>query len=149
MDYELEVLTRSKIVYMRNIGPYGETENFKLMSQFKKWITTNQLQEELNTFGILGIALDNPKEILPQNCRYDVTLYVTSNRKFTSGVKTRRFEGGNYVVFTIPHTTKSVQNFWGNLNHTIKKHQLRVREEPIIERFKKENGYCEFLLPIQ
>lgn len=151
MDYKIEVLKSSNIIYMRNVGAYGSSANFKMMANFKAWIATNNLQNELETFGIWGIALDNPQETLPEKCRYDVLLCVPNRKKFSLGIKKGVFEGGKYAVFTILHTTEAVQHFWMNIEEHIKNTNLSMRDKPIIERFKEEEGldkYCEFLVPI-
>lgn len=37
MKQEIETLPMQKVVYMRNVGPYGSKENFEMMRTFKKW----------------------------------------------------------------------------------------------------------------
>ncbi len=154
MTYRTEVLKSSRAVYMRHTGPYGSLENFNMMIEFKSWMAKNKLQDDLGTFGILGIALDNPQETSPEACRYDLVLCVSNQQTFNSSteVKTTQFEGGTYAVFTIPHTTESVQQFWQGLSDIIAQNQLHLLDKPIIERFKEEEGidnYCEFLLPVR
>lgn len=149
MNYKLENLKKSATVYMRNIGSYGSPDNFKMMNDFKKWIAKNDLEKELATNGILGVALDNPEYTTPDDCRYDVILCVQNNKKYTSEVKLGQFEGGKYAVFTIPHTKEAIQQFWNNLEININQNNLIVLEGPIIERFREENGICEFLVPVE
>lgn len=154
MNYKIEVLKSSPVVYMRHTGPYGSLENFNMMADFKSWIAKNKLPGKLSEFGIWGIALDNPKETSPEACRYDLVLCVSNQQRFTSSteVKVAQFEGGTYAVFTIPHTTESVQQFWQGLSDIIAQNQLHLLDKPIIERFKEEEGidnYCEFLLPVK
>ena len=152
MDYRIENLKTSSTVYMRHIGSYGGPDNFKMMVDFKTWIANNDLQKDLETYGILGIALDNPQVTPPEECRYDVILCVCNEINTNSKVRRGQFTGGKYAVFTIPHTTEAVQQFWGTLGQTIMENKLNVRDEPIIERFKEEEGqdyFCDFLIPIQ
>ncbi len=52
MNYTVENLKDSHIIYMRNTGPYRDSNNFKMMSDFKSWITNNNLQKDLATYGI-------------------------------------------------------------------------------------------------
>lgn len=149
MNEKVETLKSSAMVYMRNVGPYGSSDNFKRMIAFKNWIADNDLQKELETNGILGIALDNPANTLPEDCRYDLILCVSNRKKFNSEVTMGQFEGGKYAVFVIPHTKEAVQQFWANLENNSDINKLRVRERPIIERFKEEEGTCEFLIPVE
>ena len=149
MNYKLENLKKSATVYMRNIGSYGSPDNFKMMNDFKNWIAKNDLEKELATNGILGVALDNPEYTNSDECRYDVILCVQNNKKYNSEVKLGQFEDGKYAVFTIPHTKEAVEQLWNNLDNKINQNNLIVREGPIIERFREENGICEFLVPVK
>lgn len=153
MNYHIEILENNNTVYMRNIGPYGTSENFKMMADLKNWISRHNLQKELEDFGIWGIALDNPQTTPPNNCRYDLLLCTHEGSNFNSDeVKIGIFEGGKYAVFTILHTTKAVQKFWSEIDSHIIKNKLVTRDKPIIERFKEDEGldkYCQFLIPIQ
>ena len=152
MNYTIEKLKDSSIVYMRNIGPYGGPNNFKMMADLKGWISNNNLQKDLASYGIWGMALDNPQQTPPEECRYDLILCISNQDQSNSEVKVRQFKGGNYAVFTIPHTTEEVQQFWADLGKHITQNKLNLRDEPIIERFKEEEGldkFCDFLIPIQ
>lgn len=149
MDYKIEFLNNSDTIYMRNIGPYGSADNFKMMTVFKDWIAQSNCQEELSMYGILGVALDNPEQMPSEECRYDLILFVPNHDNFDSKLKKGKFKEGKYAVFTIPHTTESVQHFWMNVEHIVNENGLRLSEKPIIERFKEDKGNCEFLVPIK
>ncbi|MGX6971220.1 GyrI-like domain-containing protein [Vagococcus bubulae] len=98
------------------------------------------------------MALDNPQKTLPEKCRYDLILCTAKQNTSHFEVKGRQFKGGKYAVFTIPHTTKEVQQFWSNLDMHINVNKLSLRNQPIIERFKEEKGvdkFCDVLIPIQ
>lgn len=139
------------MVYMRNIGPYGSKKNIEMMKHFKKWINQHQLIDELKKHGIYGVPQDDPARTLPGKCRYD--LMIMTNRDFSNNqmVQTGYFEGGKYAVFTVTHTTEKVNLFWCQLPDYIQNNQLNMRQAPIIERYREEEGedkVCEFLLPI-
>ncbi|MGQ7867390.1 GyrI-like domain-containing protein [Bacillus sp. FSL M8-0277] len=148
MNYKIEMLTNMKMVFMRNIGPYGSKENVEMMKRFKKWINQHQLIDELKEFGIYGVPQDDPEKIPPEKCRYD--LMLMTNRDFSKDrmVQTGHFEGGKYAVFTVTHTTEKVNLFWSQLPHMIQNNQLNMRQASIMERYREEEGVCEFLLPI-
>ncbi|MFP5200655.1 MULTISPECIES: GyrI-like domain-containing protein [Bacillus] len=148
MNYNIEMLTNMKMVYMRNIGSYGSKENFEMMKRFKKWIKQHHLNDELKEYGIYGVLQDDPEKIPPERCRYD--LMLMTNRDFSKDqmVQTGHFEGGTYAVFTETHTTEKVNLFWRQLPQMIQNNQLNMRQAPIIERYREEEGVCEFLLPI-
>lgn len=136
------------MVYMRNIGPYGSKKNIEMMKHFKKWINQHQLNDELKKHGIYGVPQDDPARTLPEKCRYD--LMIMTNRDFSNDqmVQTGYFEGGKYAVFTVRHTTEKVNLFWSQLPDYIQNNQLNMRQASIMERYREEEGVCEFLLPI-
>ncbi|KIL16830.1 GyrI-like domain-containing protein [Bacillus pumilus] len=148
MNYKIEMLTNMKMVFMRNIGPYGSKENVEMMKRFKQWINQHQLNDELKEFGIYGVPQDDPGKIPPEKCRYD--LMLMTNRDFSKDqmVQTGHFEGGKYAVFTVTHTIEKVNLFWSQLPQMIQNNQLNMRQASIMERYREEEGVCEFLLPI-
>ncbi|GGI66277.1 GyrI-like domain-containing protein [Enterococcus alcedinis] len=148
----IEILPTQKIVYMRNVGPYGSVENFQMMQTFQQWIEGNHLGDRLKESGILGIPLDNPQQTPPEACRYDLALFISEREVANGLVQERLFTGGKYVVFEVPHTTEAVERFWLTIDQQIQEKQLRLRNSPIIERFKAVIGteqICEFLVPIE
>lgn len=152
MKQKFEMLPMQKIVYMRNVGPYGSKENFEMMRTFKQWIKDNHLENELNESGILGIPLDDPQNTPPEACRYDLALFVSRAYVSNGLVKERLFTGGTYVSFEVPHTTEAVGTFWLTIDQKIQEKQLKLSKSPIIERFKTAIGaeqVCEFLVPIE
>ncbi|MEN7365317.1 GyrI-like domain-containing protein [Bacillus safensis] len=98
-----------------------------------------------------GVPQDHPGKIPSEKCRYD--LMLMTNRDFTKDqmVQTGHFEGGKYAVFTVTHTTEKVNLFWRQLPQMIQNNRLNMRQAPIMERYREEEGedkVCEFLLPI-
>ena len=69
MTYQIEQMSKSRIAYMRRVGPYGEG-NYALMKKFKEWAKANGLFTASAV--ILGISQDNPAVTPLENCRYDV-----------------------------------------------------------------------------
>ncbi|MCA0118445.1 MULTISPECIES: AraC family transcriptional regulator [Bacillus] len=148
MNYKIEIVSNMSMVYMRNIGPYGSKENVEMMKRFKQWINQHQLNDELKEYGIYGVPQDDPGKIPPEKCRYD--LMFMTNRDFSKDqmVQTGHFEGGKYAVFTVTHTTEKVNLFWSQLPQMMQNNQLNMRPASIMERYREEEGMCEFLLPI-
>ncbi|WP_046044317.1 GyrI-like domain-containing protein [Staphylococcus epidermidis] len=150
MKYKIEKLDDSSVVYMRMIGTYKSDENFEMMKTFKHWIHTNHYWKYVEKYGVLGIALDNPLHVQSNQCRYDVVLRIdeTVNEQTISK---RNFIGGIYAVFKISHTKRNIENFFSHLENILNETHLRMRNEPIIERYIEEEGtdkVCEMLVPI-
>ena len=55
------------------------------------------------------------------------------------------------MLFLHYHIQQDVKDFYSNLPNIIDNNNLRVKNEPILERYKEEEGkdkYCEVLIPI-
>lgn len=149
MKITIEELAQSKIAFFRNVGEYGEKQNKELMEAFKQWA---QLQEELDDSTILGIPQDNPQVTPKEQCRYDVCVRIQQDFHVTEPAQVGTFTGGKYAVFLLDHTKEAVSEFWSTIFSEIEKHNLSIRQQPIIERYRSQlidNHLCEILVPIQ
>ncbi|MDU3213974.1 MAG: GyrI-like domain-containing protein [Staphylococcus epidermidis] len=83
-------------------------------------------------------------------CRYDVVLRIDETVNDQT-ISKRNFIGGIYAVFKISHTKRNIENFFSHLENILNETHLRMRNEPIIERYIEEEGtdkVCEMLVPI-
>ena len=99
---------------------------------------------------MLGIALDNPLHVQSYQCRYDVVLRIDETVNDQT-ISKRDFTGGIYAVFKVSHTKINIEKFFSNLENILNESHLRMRNEPIIERYIEEEGtdkVCEMLVPI-
>lgn len=151
ISFKTENMIPFSVVYMRRTGCYG-SENQKLMEQFKTGAKREGLF--LDDAIILGIALDDVRMVLPQNCRYDVCLmvaddYVPENRQ----VSKRMITGGRNAVLQFPHTAEAVQKAWSEgMALLISKGYILDYSRPIMERYAKGmvgKHQCELCIPIQ
>lgn len=152
MKYTIESLDERQMVYMRISGAYGSIAHFDKMSEFKRWISENGLEEIQVTEGIIGIAQDNPSIVAPEDCRYDLLLFTNQDFSHDNRVVMGKFQGGSYVVFRVSHTSEAIQVFWKTFQQKIIMHNWPIANKPIIERYKEEVGsdnYCEFLIPLK
>lgn len=149
MTMTIEYLPESRIAYFRNVGEYGEKQNKQLMEAFKKWA---QLHDLLNDSIILGIPQDNPNVTRKEECRYDVCVLITEDFQVVEPAQVGQFSGGKYAVFALDHTKEAINEFWQTIFAEIKKNQLLVRDQPIVERYTSHminNHLCEILVPIE
>ncbi len=149
MKMTIEEIPESRIAYFRNVGEYGEKQNKELMESFKKWAQINGVFDNST---ILGIPHDNPQVTPKEECRYDVCVVINTNFNVVKPAQVGKFTGGKYAVFVLDHTKEAVNEFWGNIFSEIKKNNLLIREQPIVERYTSQmigNHLCEILVPIQ
>ena len=150
MTYQIEQMSKSRIAYMRRVGPYGEG-NYALMKKFKEWAKANGLFTASAV--ILGISQDNPAVTPLENCRYDVGIIVSKSFKTTdTDVNVAELPGGKYAVFTIDHTAEAIQKAWGEIfvRLSAQGRQPDV-SRPILERYIPamiDNHLCEICVPL-
>lgn len=149
MKVNVENISAHSLVYMRNIGAYGE-QNFKLMKTMKAWIKSQDLWSENGA--IYGIAQDNPAVTPPEKCRYDVCFVTEQLFNDDNIVQTGTLPAGTYLTCEILHTTEAVQHFWASLSNVLaERGKQHDPSRPILERYQfalVEKGYCEFCIPV-
>lgn len=145
-----EFIPDTEVVYMRRIGQYG-AENYTLMAKMKSWAAERGILTEETV--IYGIALDNPQNVAPEKCRYDICLHTPNikNIETDNQVARRVIMSGKYVVFKIEHTAKAVTDFWASFPADMAKSEYKMDfSRPIMERYSivmVKNGYCEMCVP--
>lgn len=150
MDIIIEKMPAYRIAYIRQIGPYG-INNVQTMEELKKWAKFNHLFNDESI--ILGIALDNPENTKPENCRYDTCIVVSNDYSVTdSYVREGNIAGEKYAVFKINHTVEAVQKAWIDIFPELIRQGYQFDEaRPIIERYIVQmvnNHYCEICVPV-
>lgn len=150
MTYQIEEMPKSRVAYMRRVGPYG-AGNYALMKKFKKWVKANGLFTESAI--ILGISQDNPEATPPESCRYDVGIVVSEQFITTdTDVNVAELPGGRYAVFTIDHTAEAIQKAWGEIFVQLSAQgQQPDVSRPILERYIPamiDKHLCEICVPV-
>ena len=152
MQMKLEILSACTIAYIRNVGPYGES-NIQAMEQIKAWARENRLFDE--TAVILGIAYDDQSVVASADCRYDACLILPEDYQFTGDVKVsvKKLVGGKYAVFPVAHTAEALMQAWAGIFPMLLQSGHRMDEtRPIMERYAAsmvQNHECEICVPIQ
>ena len=150
MTYQIEEMSKSRIAYMRRVGPYGEG-NYALMKKFKEWAKANGLFTASAV--ILGISQDNPAVTPPEKCRYDVGVVVPEQFATTdTDVNVAELPGGRYAVFTIDHTAEAIQKAWNEIFVQLSaENQEPDVSRPILERYIPamiDKHLCEICVPV-
>lgn len=150
MTYQIEEMSKSRIAYMRRVGPYGGG-NYALMKKFKEWAKANGLF--IASAVILGISQDNPAVTPPESCRYDVGIVIPEQFTTTdTDVDVAELSGGRYAVFTIDHTAEAIQKAWGEIFVQLSAQgQQPDVSRPILERYIPamiDKHLCEICVPV-
>lgn len=150
MEANLELIPASRIVFMRQTGPYGP-DNINLMEKFKQWAKQEGF---FNDSAVLyAIAQDNPQNTPADNCRYDVCLVVSPEINLReSEVMEACLPAGKYLVFTLDHTAEAVQNTWGAIfPETTAQGYQPDPSRPVLERYRVNfvnRHLCEICVPV-
>lgn len=150
MTCQIEEMSKSRIAYMRRVGPYG-AGNYILMKEFKEWAKANGLFTASAV--ILGISQDNPAIMPPEPCRYDVGIVVSEDFTTTDAeINIAELPGGRYAVFTIDHTAEAIQKAWSEIFVQLSAHgQQPDVSRPILERYIPamiNKHLCEICVPV-
>ncbi|UFT99962.1 GyrI-like domain-containing protein [Radiobacillus kanasensis] len=148
MEMKVETLPKQRIVFVRQIGPYGPS-NMQAMEKLKKWAEENNLT---NSATIFGVPQDNPEITRPENCRYDACIAISKDYQMDDSVSEGELSGGEYAVFKVKHTADDVQKAWDEIFPAIQNSGYQMDNKPIIERYTGEmvnNDYCELCVPVK
>jgi DNA gyrase inhibitor GyrI len=149
MDIRVERFEATPIMYMRRVGEYGQ-ENYALMSRFKETIQGIKTNQRT----IYGIAWDNPQQTAPEECRYDVTLEITSDEVISepNDLVFGNLPGGHYMILLFPHFANDIQKAMESFPAILQaKGYTMDGARPIIERYRQvlvDKDLCELCVPI-
>jgi DNA gyrase inhibitor len=149
MNIKVEAIPKSRIAYVRQVGPYGPG-NVQAMEKLKKWADEKNLLAESAI--ILGISLDNPETTLPENCRYDAGIVISNDYQLDNSICERELSGGKYVVCKVKHTAVDIQKAWAEIFPILQNSGYPIDNKPIFERYTGDmiyNDYCEICVPVK
>lgn len=148
---EIKRIKKREILYLTRTGPYGP-ENQQLMEKFKAGLRERQLLKDDSE--ILALVHDDPQVTLPEMCRYDVGLLVSSfEENQWQELKPMVVPESDFAVFHIEHTASAIIEVMQTMKERMKEHNAYHNGElPIIECYRQidvQNGYCEIQVPIR
>jgi len=156
----IETLPKTKIAYMRQVGPYGPPL-MDLWKRFNKWVDRRRL---LNDKTIrFGLSLDNPMTTPASELRYDAAIVVDDKFQvdltLDPDIELKILEGGEYLMTPFEGTGKEIgQAFEKMFNETVPKsgRSFDYRRD-VLERYvgKKISGStadtfrCDLGIPVK
>ena len=150
MMFKIEEIPKTRIAYMRQVGPYG-ANNKELMERLKNWAEVNNLMRDDAI--ILGIVQNDPAITPPENCRYDVGIVIPEDCEITDvHIKKTALPGGRYAVFAIKHAAADIQKAWSEIFTELASGGYRAdASKPVFERYVPSmvnHHQCEICIPI-
>lgn len=136
MQVKIETVTKMKVAFVRNIGPYMEAE--------KAWQKLLSCQEVTKTFiaetKFLGVCYDDPKITAPDKIRYDACITVPNDFKSNnSDIGIQEVGGGKYAItqYIGPYTGLAAvyAELYGNW---LLKNGHEPKSEPSFEIYKND-----------
>ncbi|MDP9698111.1 MULTISPECIES: AraC family transcriptional regulator [Paenibacillus] len=148
----LEHLAPVSIAYVRQTGPYGPS-NIQTMEKLKQWAAQKELLKEDAV--LYGIPQDNPESTPPEHCRYDACIVIRDDFKLEKephlNISLGSFQGGNYLIITIPHTAEDIQKAWNEIISQLQLQGYRMDTKPVFERYRPQllaQHLCELCIPL-
>lgn len=148
MKFKVGSLPNYRIAYMRRIGPYGNA-NIEIMENLKKWAKEKNLLESAILF---AIPQDNPETTLPDNCRFDACIVISSNYQINESVFEGEISGGKHLIYEVKHTAEDIQEAYSNIFSSLQSNEYQLDNKPIMEKYNGDminNPYCEIWVPIK
>lgn len=149
MNTKVETLSKYRIAYVRQIGPYGPA-NAQAMEKLKRWAKEKNLLTESAI--ILGIPQDNPETTLPENCRYDACIVISKDYQIDDSICESELPGGKYVIRKVKHTAEDIQKAWSEIFLSLQSSGYQIDNKPILERYTGDminNDFCEICVPVK
>ncbi|CAH1216594.1 GyrI-like domain-containing protein [Paenibacillus sp. JJ-223] len=151
MSISLETISRTRMAYVRQIGPYGPA-NKQAMETLKSWAHDQHLLSEASV--LFGIPQDDPATTPPEACRYDACIVISDDFVFSGNdpVKEGELAGGDYLVYRIAHTAEAVMHAWTSIPGLVRDHGHAIADGPVMERYKGElllRHQCELCIPVR
>jgi len=152
MVIKFEMMPKTRIAFVRQVGPYGP-QNIQAMEALKKWAVEKNL---LNGSSILlGIAQDNPETTPPEDCRYDACIVISDDYRIEDtdhNIYETELDGGHYVTYKVKHTAEDIQKAWADIFPALNSSGYQIDNKPIFERYIGDmlfNHYCEICIPVK
>lgn len=147
---EIKRIEKRKVLYLTRIGPYSP-ENRQLMEKFKAGLRERQLLQEDSE--ILALIHDDSQVVLPELCRYDVGLFVSSCKENQwEELSTMVIPESDFSVFRTVHTASAIVEVMQMMKARIAAQGFQIHSQmPIIECYRQvdvQKDCCEIQVPI-
>ncbi|WP_050183402.1 AraC family transcriptional regulator [Domibacillus robiginosus] len=149
MTKKIETLPKSRIAYVRQVGPYGFA-NIQAMQTLKKWTAENDLLSETSI--VLEVSQDNLETTLPENCRDDACIVLSEDDQIDDFMSESELCGGNYAIYKVKHAMEDIQKAWGCIVSELSNSGYQIDDRPSFERYERKlvsNHQCEICVPIK
>lgn len=155
MNVRVQELPPQRVVYMRNVGPYGAHGIPELWKRFATWIHAHGFEMDKTTR--LGVAHDDPAITPADKCRYDACLVVPDDFQPDRSVNMTEIPGGRYAITEFNGTAHDIQGAWDHVFSTwLPNSGFQPDDRPCFEIYRgsavdaKTGAFrCELCLPVR
>jgi AraC family transcriptional regulator len=110
MDVQIRTFPDTRVAYMRNVGPYGQSGIARLWQRFAAWCESQGLMQPRRK--MYGISQDNPDVTPPDKCRYDAAIAVDDGFKPQGEVGIETIAGGRYACTAFAGSSEEIHAAW-------------------------------------
>jgi AraC family transcriptional regulator len=140
-----------KVFYLRHTGPFGEPVGRFWRTTVTPWLADHGLLDCPR----YGVAVDNPMDTAPDNCRYDACVEVPAGLQLPDAEETT-IPGGRYAVTAFKGTAAQIGPAWGAFiaaffaSHAADPRRRPLEHYPRGAPFDARTGVfaCELCLPV-
>ncbi len=101
---------------------------------------------------IFAIPQDNPKTTIPNNCRFDACIVISSDVLIDESVYQGAIPGGTYLIYKVKHTADAIKKAYSDIFTSLQSNGYGLDHKPIMEKYMGDmisNPYCEICVPIK
>lgn len=110
MEIKLQTIPRTKVAYLRHVGPYGGSGIAQAWQRFAAWCDEHGLMTPRRR--MYGVCQDIPDLTPPEKCRYDVCVEVDDRFVAQGEIGVESIAGGRYACARFVGTSPEVRDGW-------------------------------------
>lgn len=153
LDIELIDLPAVPIVYLRHLGPYGETIHRFWAEQVGPWLALHR-RTGRETY---GLSHDDPNVTRPEACRYDAGVALAPGEQPGRDELAATLPGGRYAVLHFDAPVATIGQAWDRLlRDWLPGTGLQLDARPCFERYPASGVFdaatgrmrCDICVPV-
>ena len=116
MEDKLQTIPKTRVAYLRHVGPYGGSGIAKAWQRFAAWCAEHGLMTPRRR--MYGVCQDIPELTPPEKCRYDACVEVDDRFAPQGEIGVQTIAGGRYACAKFTGTSPEVRDAWDRFVRT-------------------------------